>query len=167
MAYPAKLLAPGEAIVYELKPHWRGLIVPFFFFLIELFLLTWLFITFSDNNVLRWIIGVVFVIVVVGWSLVPFLRWMTTQYVFTDRRIIIRKGLLTKQGKDMPLSKTNNITFNQGILGRVFNYGNLDIDSGNVDGSLVINDVPNVEEIQRDVYRLVEEDEARRRTGGS
>ena len=67
----------------------------------------------------------------------------------------------------MPLSKTNNITFNQGILGRMFNYGNLDIDSGNVDGSLVINDVPNVEEIQRDVYRLVEEDDARRRTGGN
>ena len=108
-----------------------------------------------------------FVIVAVGWSIVPFLRWLTTQYVFTDRRIIIRKGLLTKQGKDMPLSKTNNITFNQGILGRMFNYGNLDIDSGNVDGSLVINDVPNVEEIQRDVYRLVEEDDARRRTGGN
>ena len=67
----------------------------------------------------------------------------------------------------MPLSKTNNISFNQSLLGRMFNFGNLDIDSGNVDGSLLINDVPNVEEIQRDVYRLVEEDEARRRTGGA
>jgi uncharacterized membrane protein YdbT with pleckstrin-like domain len=126
-----------------------------------------LFITFSDNDVIRWIVIAVFFIVVIGWSLIPFLRWLTTQYVFTDRRIIIRRGLLTKQGRDMPLSKTNNITFNQGILGRIFNYGDLDIDSGNVDGSLIINDVPNVEEIQRDVYRLVEEDDARRRSGGA
>ncbi len=166
MAYPAKLLAPGETIVYELKPHWRALIVPFFFFLIELFLLTWLLMAIS-GSIPRWIIAVVFVLVVIVWSIVPFLRWLTTQYVFTDRRIIVRKGLITKQGKDMPLSKTNNISFNQGLLGRMFNFGNLDIDSGNVDGSLLINDVPNVEEIQRDVYRLVEEDEARRRTGGA
>ena len=67
----------------------------------------------------------------------------------------------------MPLSKTNNISFSQGVLGRILNFGNLDIDSGNVDGSLIINDVPNIEEIQRDVYRLIEEDEARRRTGGA
>ena len=120
-----------------------------------------------SGSIPRWIIAVVFVLVVIVWSIGPFLRWLTTQYVFTDRRIIVRKGLITKQGKDMPLSKTNNISFNQGLLGRMFNFGNLDIDSGNVDGSLLINDVPNVEEIQRDVYRLVEEDEARRRTGGA
>ena len=120
-----------------------------------------------SGSIPRWIIAVVFVLVVIVWSIVPFLRWLTTQYVFTDRRIIVRKGLITKQGKDMPLSKTNNISFNQSLLGRMFNFGNLDIESGNVDGSLLINDVPNVEEIQRDVYRLVEEDEARRRTGGA
>ncbi|MDD2858108.1 MAG: PH domain-containing protein [Candidatus Nanopelagicales bacterium] len=167
MAYPAKLLAPGESIVYELKPHWRGLIVPFIAFILEVFILTLLLVRFSDSAVVRWIVLVAFVFFVVLWSLVPFLRWLTTQYVFTDRRIITRSGLLTKQGRDMPLAKTNNVSFSQGLLGRMLNFGNLDIDSANADGSLIIRDVPDVENIQRDVYRLQEEDDARRRRGGS
>ena len=166
MAYPSKLLAPGESIVYQLKPHWRALLGPFIFFLFEIFLFTWLLNTFSDNSVIRWAVTAIFAVAVFWWSLIPFLRWLTTQYVFTDRRIITRNGLVTKKGRDMPLSKTNNISFSQGVLGRILNFGNLDIDSGNADGSLIINDVPNIEEIQRDVYRLIEEDEARRRGGG-
>ena len=165
MAYPAKLLAPGESVVYELKPHWRGLIVPIFGFLVEVFVLTALFL-WSDVSWFRWLLGLIFIIVVVWGSVIPFLRWVATQYVFTDRRIIVRQGLLSKQGRDMPLSKTNNVTFRQSILGRVLNYGDLDIDSANADGSLIIKDVPNVEEIQRDVYRLQEEDDTRRRQNG-
>ena len=166
MAYPAKLLAPGESIVYELKPHWRGLIVPFLAFLIEVFVFTSLYL-WRDYTWFRWTLVVVFAVVAVWGSLIPLLRWMTTQYVFTDRRIITRQGLLTKQGRDMPLAKTNNVSFSQGILGRMLNFGNLDIDSANADGSLIIRDVPDVEKIQRDVYRLQEEDDARRRRGGN
>ncbi|MFA7324740.1 MAG: PH domain-containing protein, partial [Candidatus Nanopelagicales bacterium] len=94
MAYPAKLLAPGESIVYELKPHWRGLIVPFLAFLIEVFVFTSLYL-WRDYTWFRWTLVVVFAVVAVWGSLIPLLRWMTTQYVFTDRRIITRQGLLT------------------------------------------------------------------------
>ena len=165
MTYPAKLLAPGESVVYELRPHWRGLIMPIFLFLVEVFVLTALFL-WSDVSWFRWILGALFVIVVVWRSVIPFLRWITTEYVFTDRRIIVRQGLLTKEGRDMPLAKTNNVTFRQSILGRMLNYGDLDIDSANADGSLIVKDVTNVEEIQRDIYRLQEEDDQRRRRGG-
>ena len=47
-------------------------------------------------------------------------------------------------------------------MGRIFNYGRLEITSAS-DESLAIDDVPNVEVIQRDVYRLHEEDDDRRR----
>jgi uncharacterized membrane protein YdbT with pleckstrin-like domain len=97
--------------------------------------------------------------------LIPFLHWVTTQYVFTDRRIIVRQGLLTKEGRDVPLAKVNSVSFEQSVLGRIFNFGVLQIESANVDGTLKINDVPDVEEIQRDVYRLQEEDDVRRRGG--
>ncbi|MFA7324198.1 MAG: PH domain-containing protein, partial [Candidatus Nanopelagicales bacterium] len=145
---------------------WRGLIVPFLAFLIEVFVFTSLYL-WRDYTWFRWTLVVVFAVVAVWGSLIPLLRWMTTQYVFTDRRIITRQGLLTKQGRDMPLAKTNNVSFSQGILGRMLNFGNLDIDSANADGSLIIRDVPDVEKIQRDVYRLQEEDDARRRRGGN
>ena len=47
MTYPDKLLAPGETLAFELKPHWRALIAPVIVLVIEVFVATWLF--FSDN----------------------------------------------------------------------------------------------------------------------
>lgn len=164
MAYPTKLLSPGESIQFEMRPHWRALIMPVIVLIALVFLGVWLYFL-TDNSILRWIIALVAIIILLFGVLIPFLRWVTTQYVFTDRRIIVRHGLLTKQGRDVPLAKVNSVSFEQSLLGRMFNFGVLQIESANVDGTLSINDVPDVEEIQRDVYRLQEEDDVRRRGG--
>ena len=172
MSYPTKLLAPGELIAFEFKPHWRGLIWPAVVLIIEVFVGTWLYF-----SVGRWSIGsfslswlqLPILIVLLGiliWRVIlPFARWFTTQYVFTTRRIIIRRGLLTKQGRDMPLAKVNNVSFQVGLMGRVLNYGTLEIESASDDGDMYIQDVPDVEQIQRLVYELHELDDARRRSG--
>ncbi len=163
--YPEKLLAPGETIAFELKPHWRALLWPLFVLLIEVFAGVFLFMTFS-NSIIRWIIIGVGVFILVWQTLLPFARWLTTQYVFTSRRIIVRRGLLTKEGRDMPLSKVNNVSFSVSVLGRIINYGTLVVESASDDGDLVIEDVPSVENVQRNVYELHESDDVRRRGGG-
>ena len=63
---------------------------------------------------------------------------------------------------NMPLAKVNNVSFDVSAAGRILNYGMLTIDSAS-DEALIINDVPNVEDIQREVNRLHEEDDERRR----
>jgi membrane protein YdbS with pleckstrin-like domain len=162
MGYPQKLLSDGETIQFEMKPHWRALIVPVIVLAALAFGGTWLFF-WTDNQILRWVILAAALFILVWRVILPFLRWATTQFVFTNRRVIVRRGLLTKQGRDMPLSKVNNVSFSVPLMGRVLNYGRLVIQSAGEDSDLDIDDVPNVEEIQRDVYRLFEEDDARRR----
>ena len=162
MGYPKKLLADGETIQFELKPHWRALFVPIVVLIIIVFLGTWLYFL-TTNSIMRYAIIGVGVIVVVWWAAMPFLRWLTTQFVFTNRRVIVRRGLLTKQGRDMPLSKVNNVSFSVPVMGRILNYGRLVIQSAGEDSDLDIDDVPNVEVIQRSVYSLYEQDDARRR----
>jgi uncharacterized membrane protein YdbT with pleckstrin-like domain len=162
MGYPTKLLSPGETIQFEMRPHWRALIWPAVLLVVQIAVFALLFMWLT-NGIVRWILVAALVVGLIAGVLVPFMRWVTTQYVFTDRRIIIRRGLLTKEGRDVPLAKVNNVTFSKGLLGRIFNFGDLQIDSANVDGSLWVKDVPDVEEIQRDIYRLQEEDDARRR----
>ena len=126
MAYPKKLLSPGESIEFEMRPHWRALIVPVVVLIAIVFLGTWLYFL-TDSSILRWIIGLAGVIILLFWALIPLLRWLTTQYVFTDRRIIVRKGLLTKEGRDVPLAKVNSVSFEQSVLGRIFNFGVLQV----------------------------------------
>lgn len=167
MAYPTKLLGEGETIEFEMHPHWRGLILPVIWLILTVFIGAWLFTWFGGLDNIVGTIGrpatiAIGLFIVIVWVIRPFLYWITTQYVFTNRRIITRAGVISKKGRDMPLAKVNNVSFEVGVLGRILNYGRLEITSAS-DENLVIEDVPNVEVIQRDVYRLHEQDDDRRR----
>jgi hypothetical protein len=64
----------------------------------------------------------------------------------------------------MPMSRVNDVSFeHSGILDRVLRCGTLVVESAGERGQLVMRDVPHVEEVQRDIYRLAEADEERRR----
>ena len=168
MGYPRRLLGDGEVIVTEMKPHWRALIVPSVVLIGVVFAATWLALMWGSwfsgtlGSIGRWVIVIVAVALIIVFAVRPFLFWITTQYVFTNRRIITRAGLVAKRGRDMPLAKVNNVSFEISVFGRMLNYGRLEIESAG-DEDLVIDDVPNVETIQREVYRLHEEDDERRR----
>ena len=168
MGYPQELLSDGESVEFELRPHWRALIVPM---LVTIAVLVGVvFVTLQWTNwfeggvgtVGRWVFLGAGLLLIGLYAVRPLLYWLTTQYVFTDRRIIIRRGLVARQGRDMPLSKVNNVSFEVSVAGRMLNYGTLRVDSAS-DEELVINDVPGVERIQREVNRLHEADDERRR----
>ena len=171
MAYPEKLLAQGEVIKFEMRPHWRALFVPAVVLLVTVFAGTWTYFwidtTQFGGTVMRWIVLGAGIVILVLWAAVPFLRWVTTEYVFTDRRIIVRSGIVTRQGRDMPLSKVNDVSFHVPVMGRVLNYGVLEIQSAGENDGLSIADVPDVEDIQRNVYELIEADDVRRRGGSA
>lgn len=49
----------------------------------------------------------------------------TTEYVCTDRRIVIRSGILTTRLREMPLAKVEALLLKQSVFGRLFGYGTL------------------------------------------
>jgi len=161
MGYPKNLLTEGETIAIELKPHWRALFFPLFILVVVVAVGVFLFII-TPVPIVQIILAGIGLVILVWFVLFPFMRWVTTQYVFTSRRIILREGLLTKKGRDIPLSKVNGISHETPFLGRILNYGALQIESANEDGAVYIADVPNVEEIQREIYVLMENNDARR-----
>jgi membrane protein YdbS with pleckstrin-like domain len=169
MAYPAKLLTQGENVEFEMRPHWRSMIWPSVVLVVTVGVTSFLYATLDGEGAqkwLRWALLVVAVLVLVFWFVKPLLQWLTTQYVFTNRRIITRTGIVARSGKDMPLSKLNDVQFNYTIIERLFGCGTLTVSSASEDGALVIRNVPRVEEIQREIYRLAEADSNRRRKGG-
>ena len=162
MGYPQSLLSEGEVIQFQLRPHFRALLIPMLWLLAEVGLLLLGAVVIPIPFISIPLIILAGIIFVMG-TAVPFLRWLTTQYVFTNRRIITRKGIITRDGRDMPLAKVNNVSFQQSLFGRILNYGDLEIESAADTGMLRIRDVPNIETIQRKVYDLYEQDDARRR----
>jgi len=166
---PARLLGEDEHVVMAMRPHWKELVWPALVLLVVSPLATFVATVIPEGGAQRWLrlaVVAVAVLIVLRWSLWPFLQWLTTSYVVTDRRLITRYGVIARVGRDMPLSRVNDVTFeHSSILERVLRCGTLVVESAGERGQLVLRDVPRVEEVQRDVYRLAEEDEERRRRG--
>lgn len=167
MGYPSKLLTQGEKIEFEMRPHWRSMVLPSLILIVTVGAASYLYAICDGTGfqkVLRWVILAVALVIVVWWFARPLLVWLTTQYVFTSRRIITRTGVIARRGKDMSLSKLNDVSFSYTIFERMLGCGTLTVSSAAEDGELVIRNLPRVEEIQREIYRLSEADAERRRT---
>lgn len=156
MAYPKKLLSEGETIVLETHPHWKTLVLP----IVELLVVagvTGYLLYLVEDTVGREVIGGVAVLLVLGLVLVPFLRWRTTLFVITNKRVVVRSGILSRTGRDIPLNRVNDVTFTHNLLERILGCGTLLVESAGERGQVQLTEVPKVEQTQRTLYELVEQ----------
>lgn len=164
---PKRLLGDDEEVVMAMRPHWKEMVWPVLVLLVVSPLATYVATIVPESGWQTWLrlaVVVVAAVILLRWVLWPFLRWLTTAYIITDRRLITRVGIIARLGRDMPLSRVNDVTFeHSSLLERVLGCGTLVVESAGERGQLVLRDVPKVEEVQRDVYRLAEDDEERRR----
>jgi uncharacterized membrane protein YdbT with pleckstrin-like domain len=94
----------------------------------------------------HWAIGgVAFVLFVVA-CLLPFLRWFTTTYTVTNRRILTRRGILTKIGHDLPLVRINNVETNRSLTDRILGCGTIQLTTA-AEVPVTLPDVPHVERV--------------------
>lgn len=63
-------------------------------------------------------------------AVLDFYRWNNEQYVVTDHRVIQIRGILNKSVSDSSLEKINDVTLNQSWLGRIFDFGDLEVITG-------------------------------------
>jgi uncharacterized membrane protein YdbT with pleckstrin-like domain len=155
MAYPKKLLSEDEQVVLETHPHWKTLVVPFLELLVVLAVAGFLLGRF-DQGWARWAtvgVGLLFALVLFG---VPLLRWRTTLFVITNRRVVTRSGILTRTGRDVPLNRVNDVTFSENLLERILRCGTLVVESAGERGQVVLTDIPRVAEVQHQLYELTE-----------
>lgn len=57
--------------------------------------------------------------------LIPIIRQFTTEMAITNKRVIIKTGLISRTTLEMNLSKVETISVDQSIFGRIFGYGTL------------------------------------------
>ena len=66
---------------------------------------------------------------VVRFTLVPLIRWRTTHFVITNRRVLVREGLITRRGMDIPMRRITGVQFRQSLFERLFGVGTLVMES--------------------------------------
>lgn len=86
-----------------------------------------------------------------GWVCVrPFLRWRATTYSLTNRRLVMRTGVLNKVSVDLPLWRINDVSTQRSLGDRMLGCGTLVAQTAG-EGSVALRDVPDVQHVQRAV----------------
>src|SRR3984957_7117187 len=114
-------LQKGEKILLVTYSSWTSLVVPV---LLTLVLIAGgVAIVYYANSALGWI----FALLGVVYWLIRFYNWKVNIWVVTNFRVIDEAGLLSHFAKESPLDKINNVSYDQTMGGRLFNYGHVKI----------------------------------------
>ncbi len=89
------------------------------------------------------------------------MSWRLDQLVLTSQRLISRSGVFAKAAIEIPLERINNISCTQSVGERITRAGDLIVESGGENGRQVFADMSRPAEIQREIYRQMERNQAR------
>ncbi|MCU1599324.1 MAG: rane-flanked domain [Frankiales bacterium] len=155
MAYPQKLLGEHETVVLDLHPHWKVMFLPFVE-LLALLALAGFLLAQDFGSTTNWSIIGVGVLLLLGLFVVPLLKWRTTHFVVTSERVVMRSGVLGRSGRDIPLARINDVSFQHTFFERLLGCGTLVVESAGERGQVTLTEIPKVEKVQRVVYDLVD-----------
>jgi uncharacterized membrane protein YdbT with pleckstrin-like domain len=155
-------LTEGEHMVLRLHRHWKTVLAPLLILAATIAaLLALLILLPGETAVIRLGLGVVALLVIVFFVAGPLLRWRTTSYELTNRRLRLRAGIISRTGRDFPLTKISDVSFSQGLLDRLLGCGRLVIESPGERGQLVLTEIPRVQDVQATLFQLVENEQDR------
>jgi uncharacterized membrane protein YdbT with pleckstrin-like domain len=124
--YIQRLLGENERIQLVTRQHW---FVLFSNILLEILLIVLLVLGSSALTVIYPIASAGFILVLV--PLIGMIRdiliWSNREYIVTNRRVIQISGVFDKNVVDSSLEKVNDVKMSQSFLGRMFDYGDIEI----------------------------------------
>ncbi len=146
------ILLPGENLVIAVHMHWAKLTEPVLSTAVALMVALLV-----DANVTQstQVIGTVFwwgFLAVVARLLWVLMDWYHNWFVATDKRLLLRYGLITHKVAMMPLSKVTDMSYERSIAGQLLGFGRFVMESAGQDQALrVVNWVPDPDR----TYRLI------------
>ena len=124
MGYVDKHLLDGERVVYRARLHRIIFLPPLALALLGLIVavLIWVYL---KNSQAAGIAGLAFLIVALLVACPRFIRYTSSEFAVTNKRVIVKVGLVYRQTLELVLTKLETIGVEQTILGRLLNYGTI------------------------------------------
>jgi uncharacterized membrane protein YdbT with pleckstrin-like domain len=114
MGYVDRNLRQGEEVVYRTGLHYIIFLVPM---LITLFGM----LAFAASAKLATLLLVIAILITVN----RYIRLVTSEFAVTNKLLLIKIGLVQRHTLELLLAKVETIGVEQGIYGRIFNYGTI------------------------------------------
>ncbi|MGC4099837.1 SHOCT domain-containing protein [Ferruginibacter sp.] len=112
-------LKKDEKLLLIIRKHWIKLVPSILaWLLLSILLLVWM-----SNYSIAFII----ILLTAIFPAVEYINWKYNLWAVTNMRVVDESGFFTRYSKESPLDKINNVEYNQPLMGRIFGYGNVDI----------------------------------------
>lgn len=127
----APTLSPGEQILFAGHPSWRSILDFYAKGLLVTLVAAGLaaLVTKIGGDLKSGVVVVVALIGVALTLLVGFIRRVTTSYTITNRRLHIRRGIVSRTIQETKLDRVQNVNYRQGFFQRVLQIGDVDFDT--------------------------------------
>lgn len=151
MKYPARFLSSDEEIAAAFRPHWMAIVLPTLLSVLAIAAIVFAAASVPSPESWYVVAGVMLI-----WLMVALPRWIAwwfTHYVVTNERLIVRRGFIARQGKEIPLEVINDVAFSQTVIERLLRSGDLLIESAGEQGQSRYSDIPDPEGVQALIYQ--------------
>lgn len=150
-------LHEGETILFEGHPSWRSALLFFVKgFLGALIVAAVLWFTVSEGVAIG--VGIALAALTIGISI---LLRSATEYVITDERLHIRRGIISRTIQETRLGRVQNVTISQTLWERLLQIGKADFDTASEEqADFLFGGIANPDEVRAAVdkaHRLAEQ----------
>jgi uncharacterized membrane protein YdbT with pleckstrin-like domain len=114
-------LRKDEQLLFETRKHWLSLLTTILISLLIILLTVFIFIKFEKTS--AWYLSAPAFAVI--YFLLKYYMWKYDLWAVTNYRVIDECGVFSISSKESPIDKINNVSYHQSILGRIFNYGDV------------------------------------------
>jgi len=123
-------LSPGEQVIFRGHPSWRA-ILGFYLKGVVVAALAGFVAKLAGQDG-----GVVFlvVLVLIGFTvLAGFVKRVATTYTITNRRLNIKRGIISREIQETRLERVQNVNYRQSVYQRIMQIGDVDFDTAATD----------------------------------
>jgi hypothetical protein len=114
-------LREGEAVVFETRLHKVIFMWPVILSLVPITI--WVLGGGENSAVTAFAFSLLGIAAI--WFLVVWIRYRTSEFAVTDRRVLIKTGLISRRSMETNLSKIEGINVDQDIPGRLLGHGSI------------------------------------------
>jgi uncharacterized membrane protein YdbT with pleckstrin-like domain len=86
--------------------------------------------------------GMILLLVALWHAGVAYILIRSSEFAVTDRRVIVQMGTLSRRTIEIFLMKVEGISINQTLLGRIFNFGDINIRGGGIEEQFKMMEAP-------------------------
>ncbi|MEY4598946.1 MAG: hypothetical protein RLZZ445_1743 [Pseudomonadota bacterium] len=126
MAYIEESLSAGEEIAGLFEQHW----------IVRIPMVIWLFF-----------------VITLPLAVYEYLRVRYTELGLTNKRVICKTGIISRQSEEMKLTSIETVEIDQGVLGRILGYGNIHV-SGRGISDVVLRSVKDPMAVKRAIESI-------------